>query len=86
MSFKSFIENKFIEEYQKENYTYIFSEENGNMLFEILNENKNLVLNEKLLSNKDIFYSFSENLSKLNLNFWNFYACLVNVRDVQNSL
>lgn len=61
---KSFIENKFIEEYQKENYTYIFSEENGNMLFEILNENKNLVLNEKLLSNKDIFYSFSENLSK----------------------
>lgn len=61
---KSFIENKFVEEYQKDNYTYIFSEENGNMLFEILDENNNLVLNEKLLSDKDIFYSFSENLSK----------------------
>lgn len=60
---KQFIQNKFIEEYQKDNYTYIFSEENGNFLFEILDENNNFVLSDKILNNQDIFYSFSENLN-----------------------
>lgn len=60
---KQFIQNQFTEEYQKDNYTYIFSEENGNFLFEILDENNNFVLSDKILANKDIFYSFSENLN-----------------------
>tara|TARA_Y100000034_G_scaffold137020_1_gene218642 strand:- start:24224 stop:25486 length:1263 start_codon:yes stop_codon:yes gene_type:complete len=60
---KEFVKNKILEEYQKENYTYIYSNENNNLLFQVLDENNYLILNEKLLNNKDIFYSFHEDLN-----------------------